>query len=193
MANLRVCSIPDCGKPVRARMFCRCHYERFRKYGNPMSGKAFPGQAKRYYEEVVLGYEGDECLTWPFGTNRGYGQFWTDGRSQYVSRLVCAATHGEPPTPKHEAAHSCGNGHLGCVAKRHLRWATSKENKADKVLHGTTNRGERQGIAKLTRSDVRIIRSLRGQKRLREIGDLFGVSIGAIASIYNGSSWAWLD
>ncbi|WP_292637037.1 hypothetical protein [Mesorhizobium sp.] len=55
-----------------------------------------------------------------------------DGKCRRVSRLVCEEVHGPPPSPDHEAAHSCDNGDLGCATKRHLSWKTPKENTADK-------------------------------------------------------------
>lgn len=85
-----------------------------------------------------MAYEGDDCLTWPFlKSPRGYARMHVNGRDKRVSRLVCEEAYGTPPTPDHHAAHSCGKGHLACVTKRHLRWATPVENAADKIIHGT--------------------------------------------------------
>jgi hypothetical protein len=52
-----------------------------------------------------------------------------------VSRLVCEETYGPPPTPKHQAAHNTLNGCVGglCVNGGHLRWATPRENLADRT------------------------------------------------------------
>lgn len=36
MADVRICSIPDCGKPRAARGWCIGHWKRWRKYGNPL-------------------------------------------------------------------------------------------------------------------------------------------------------------
>lgn len=38
MANTRLCSIPDCGKPVyiKSRGWCKAHYSRWQKYGDPL-------------------------------------------------------------------------------------------------------------------------------------------------------------
>ena len=99
------------------------------------------GEPMRYFREVVLAYDGNECQTWPYArSDRGYGQVYQDGRVEYVHRMVCEERHGPPPTPKHDAAHSCGKGHEGCVTKRHLSWKTHKENMADAIEHGTLGR-----------------------------------------------------
>jgi len=133
-----VCSIPDCGKPHMARGWCQKHYFRFRRHGDPLGGAI--GDARRYFEEVILNYDGDECLPWPFSTaDCGYGRIRIGGRKQVVSRAVCERVNGPPPTPAHEAAHSCGKGHEGCCTKRHLRWATRTENQAERVAHGTNH------------------------------------------------------
>jgi len=84
---------------------------------------------------------GYECLIWPYAkTNKGYGVGYgrtkINGRKQIVSRIICEAVRGAPPTPRHEAAHSCGNGHLGCCTKRHLFWKTPEENWEDRRRHG---------------------------------------------------------
>src|SRR3982751_5117101 len=47
-----------------------------------------------------------------------------------VHRMVAEAFHGPAPTPKHEVAHWDGDPANNRAAN--LRWATSKENKADR-------------------------------------------------------------
>lgn len=38
MAESRLCSIPDCSKPHMARGWCRLHYTRWQKHGDPLAG-----------------------------------------------------------------------------------------------------------------------------------------------------------
>lgn len=140
MATSRVCSIPDCGKPVKTKGWCTGHYKRWLRHGSPTCGRTPPGEPERFYRQVVLPYDGDECLLWPYAAlSSGYATLHLNGRAQIVSRLVCEETYGPPPTRHHEAAHRCGKGHLGCVTRSHLRWATPTENQADKLLSGTDN------------------------------------------------------
>lgn len=131
-----VCTIEGCSKKSYAHGLCSAHNYRRRKHGDPLGGGTGDGEPLRYFREVVMAYEGDECLAWPYGKNAsGYG-VWTGATgSGIVSRQVCEEAHGPAPTPKHEAAHSCGKGHLACVTKGHLSWKTPKENGADKRLH----------------------------------------------------------
>ena len=64
----------------------------------------------------------DDCVLWPFGRYKtGYARIYRRRRSFLVSRIICEAKNGTPPTSKHECAHSCGNGNMGCIAPAHLR------------------------------------------------------------------------
>jgi len=140
------CAIDGCDKPKRKRDWCVMHYARWMRHGDPLLtliDRAANGEARKFIDETVLSYEGDECLPWPFGKNgSGYGSFWHDGEMQIVSRVVCEKANGPPPTHEHEAAHSCGKGHLACCTKGHLSWKTHAENMADLIIHGPRNQRE---------------------------------------------------
>lgn len=145
------------------------------------------------YQTLVVPYMGKGCLIWPFTrTDEGYGQLWVGGRHVYVHRWACEARNGQPPTPKHEAAHSCGNGHLGCVNPGHLVWKTRAQNAADAVAHGTASRGEKHGCAILTERQVQTIRLLKDAGNSRDLAELFGVSRSTIQHIHSGRKWAHL-
>ena len=154
--------------------------------------QATVGEAVDYLDNVVMHHNNDECLFWSFSRSRGAAMIYIDGHNARVARIVCERTHGPAPTPGHEAAHSCGNDHLGCVSPKHLRWATPSENNQDKLSHGTHNRGERHNLAKLTEADVREIRRLRGTASRAEIAERFGVSVATVKGIYSGHTWGWL-
>jgi hypothetical protein len=106
--------------------------------------------------------------------------------------MACEEENGPPPTPDHEAAHSCGNGHLGCVARKHLRWKTHAENVAEAVEHGTVQRGTERWNAKLTEDDVRSIRAMIGRRTQKSIAKQFGISRELVSSIKRKHSWGWL-
>lgn len=147
--------------------------------------------ARRYFEDTVKNYDGDECILWPYATVRGYAVLRIEGKLVYVCRLLCP---GEPPTEQHNALHSCGRGAAGCVTKNHLYWGTQAQNVADTLRHGTRNRGTRNGCSVLTENEVHEIRRLLRSTRLtqRDIGALFGVTRGAVKDIARGRNWAWL-
>lgn len=84
--------------------------------------------------------------------NGGYFQvsLWVNGKGKthFVHQLVAMAFHGTRPSPRHHAAHRDGNKKNNTPAN--VQWITKEENEADKILHGTTNRGERNGSAKVS-------------------------------------------
>lgn len=193
MANQRICSIPNCNKPVFARGWCGGHYGRWRKHGDPIAGGTARNEAFRYMQEVVFAYNGSKCLIWPYACDgHGAARVSADGKVISVARAACEKRHGPPPSPTHHAAHSCGRGDEGCVAPAHLRWATPAENEGDKFLHGTSNRGERHGCAKLTEQEARQILSMKGRYLQREIAEMFGVERTTISLIHSGKLWAHL-
>lgn len=195
--TFKPCIVAGCNGNASWRAFgalgmCGKHYHRAKRYGAPNGGPAFHGEAHDWLKRHVC-YVGDECLTWPYNTySNGYGRVRSEGRDQVASAVMCELAHGPKPTSRHECAHSCGNGHLGCVNPHHLRWATRSENLMDRPLHGTAPRGEAHYRAKLTPEDVRAIRSMRGVVSQREIGKRYGVSASAVDGIHRGVNWSWL-
>jgi hypothetical protein len=138
--------------------------------------------------------DGEGCLIWPFNrNNQGYGYLTAWGSRVLAHRLMCELAHGAPATGNLEAAHNCGGGRKGCCHPQHLEWKTTAENEADKLSHGTHNRGERNGQAKLTADDVRAIRRMAGAMTQEAIGRAFGVSRFLVSLILRRERWAWLD
>ncbi len=187
------CRIDGCWHHVRSKGLCNAHRLRLRRYGDPVGGrKTMDGERERYLREVVLVYEGDDCLTWPYSrSGGGYGNMWADGKNVAVHRLVCEHVNGPPPSSDHQAAHSCGNGHLACCTKRHLSWKTAAGNAEDRLSHGTHNRGVRHASHKLTEEDVLQIRDLKGKRRQSELAEQFGVHRATIGKIMSGRHRAY--
>src|SRR5690554_2084974 len=123
MAEIKLCAVEGCGKPVHARGYCGKHNYKFVRYGDPLAGResASPGEPARWVLEAA-NYCGDDCLPWPFEMNKrtGYGSIKVEGVRVPASRMVCIVAHGEPPSTKHDAAHSCGV--RSCCNPRHLSW-----------------------------------------------------------------------
>ncbi len=195
MSSRGTCSIKDCGKPHFGRGWCVAHHAKWRKYGDPLHAvRLTPNGAPQAFVKQATSWRGDDCLFWPFARDSaGYGRISIRGRSIVASTYVCQVVHGPKPFHKAEAAHECGNGHEGCVNPRHLAWKTRDQNMLDMVGHGTSLRGTRSPHAKLTDSDVRRIRMLKGSLLQREIADLFDVCADTIGAIHRLERWAWLD
>ncbi len=183
------CSIEGCSKSVFARGWCSAHYRRWKIYGIPTGGGTEEGKPLQWLSAAV-GYEGDECLLFPYARDgNGYGRISVNGKVIGAHRYVCIKTHGAPTSSDQQAAHSCGNGHKGCVTPKHLRWATHKENHQDRIFHGTNNAGSSCGTSKLTEDIVRKIKLLRGKRTQRSIASEFNVTDGAIRAIFSGRTW----
>lgn len=190
------CAGADCSRtPARSSGgrggMCHSHYRRTRLYGAPDRGKTGTGVARAWLEKHVSEDHGAECVPWPFMTNEGgYGCVQHEGRLQSVSAVVCAARHGPRPSPAHEAAHSCKQRRI-CCNETHLRWATKKENQADRVAHGTHHRGENSPNAKMTEAQAR--EALHSEESAPKLAKRFGVSASSIARVRKKISWAWLS
>lgn len=176
MPNVRLCSIEGCGKKHEGNGFCYGHGSRWKRHGYPLGGAASDGKPWEFIESA-LNFEQDACLIWPYGKNdKGYGSIAFKGTTKGVHRIICEKVNGIAPSPKHQAAHSCGKGHLGCVSPKHLRWATRSENASDSVKHGTSQK-------KITRADADEIRKLQGTLSQKSIGLMFGIAQTTVSRI----------
>lgn len=105
----------------------------------------------------------------------------------HVHRLVALAFIGEPPTELHEVAHCDGDPANNCADN--LRWATRSENHADKVPHGTHNRGESHPLCKLTDEQVRNIRA--SESKSAEIAAQYGINPKYVRAIKTMKTRRW--
>ncbi|WP_196232897.1 NUMOD4 motif-containing HNH endonuclease [Sphingomonas segetis] len=114
----------------------------------------------------------------------------TGKRQLAIHRLVCEAFHGPQPSPDaFHVAHGDGNPLNNHYTN--LRWATCKDNLADRRRHGTHPNGERNPRARLTWDDVRSIRRrfVGDRGEVAALAREYGVSHGAMQAVCNGSHW----
>lgn len=185
------CSVDECGAAVFKRGMCSKHYHLWRAHGDATIRVRSERGSLNLWLKANVDHDGDECLIWPFGrAGDGYGQTTVGGKRIRAHRQMCLLAHGAPPTKLHQAAHSCGKGHLGCVNPKHLRWATRAENEADKVVHGTATRGERNASASITEADVLSIRRMAREGRSRaSIAREFGMLPQNVSRIVTRTTW----
>ena len=186
------CSVQNCDGDVLALGYCRPHYERFRRHGDPQGGRVKPGTAMAFLEKAVA-TDTDACIPWLFAkTGAGYGKITINGILVSVPSEVLRRSGRPKPSQRHVAAHSpeiCHN--PACINPRHLRWATPSENMADRLLDGTANRGSRHGNAVLTEADIPSIRS--DARPLAKIAASLGVSEATIRDVLAGRTWAHVE
>ena len=156
--------------------------------------------------EVRPGME-TPCLEWTARINhKGYGQFRIDGKTEQAHRVAWWFSHGRWPVPC--GLHKCDN--RRCVREEHLFEGTDADNYADMVAKGRDRkakgketgaythpesrpRGENNGFAKLTESDIRGIIALRlGGFTLQRIADKFAIHNSHVYRIVTRKVWAHL-
>lgn len=185
-----MCSVKNCTKPILARGFCSAHYNKWRKYGDPLHARMIARGSHAAWLADAAKTHSDDCLLWPFKSlqTSGYSLVMRKGRPSSGHRIVCEAVNGPSPSPMHQAAHSCGN--KLCCNPRHIRWATQSENEADKIGHGTHVKGERNPMAKLDTGKVAKIReAISLGMSQQSVADQFKVSRRCIGMIANNSTW----
>lgn len=118
------------------------------------------------------------------------------GRTFYVHQIVCISYHGPRPSPRHHAAHRDGDKMNNTPGN--VQWVTKEENEADKIAHGRSNRGERNGSAKLTDEqaiEVRVraanLPRSSGGKRMKKgaldpLAQEYGVTASCLRQIITG-------
>lgn len=184
MTMKRLCGVSDCLKKHVAKGFCHDHYYAWKTYGDPLARVRAPKGAAADFLRQAMKHDGRECLVWPYANSHGYAVAVIDGQEVRGTRWICEQAHGVPPTPDHEAAHNCGNER--CVSPRHLRWATHKENMADKKAHGTQPFGKQCGGAKLSDAEADFIRASAGKINQYDLAAQFGITQAHVSNIQRG-------
>ena len=109
-----------------------------------------------------------------------------------IHRLVALAFLGEPPSRAHQVAHNDGNPRNNHYTN--LRYATPRENNADKIRHGTLPRGEKAGPSKFTGTMVRQVRVLAAKEVPQEIiAEIFETLQSHIGRIVRQELWGHVE
>jgi len=183
----KTCSVENCTKRAITHGWCSKHYTRWRAYGDP---EAVPeqGSARQnpawFMIDLALGASVEDCIIWPFQRDRhGRATAKVAQKQRNVCRELCRLRHGSPAYARYEAAHTCGNGHKGCVNPDHLKWKSTKDNAADRIGHGTINKQH------LTEDKVLEIRGLAGTMTGRALAEMYGLSSTSVSSIIRRKTW----
>lgn len=136
MLPQRTCTVPDCQQKHSARGFCRKHYSRFQRHGDPLVAHRIVGTAPpdRFWMMVA---KGAGCWLWQGSiTVYGYGQFNVGGRIVRAHRYAYELVKGAIPEGLH-LDHLCRV--RRCVNPAHLEAVEPAEN---------TRRGEKHQLRK---------------------------------------------
>lgn len=132
---------------------------------------------------------GQACIIYPRSVVAGkYTKVKYIGKSFLAHRLSLQLNLGSPPSNKHYACHKCNN--PPCINPTHLYWGTPSDNTSDAIAAGTTQRGEKNVTAKLTRDMVLRIRT--DDRSCRLIGQEYGITAAQVSLIRNRKTWSWL-
>lgn len=125
------CTIDGCDHMIECRGWCQMHYQRWKKYGDPLTLRQPKGLPviDRFMQYVR---KTSTCWMWAGSiSKRGYGRFW-DGQSPSNAQVFTGAHRfsyeyfcGPIPVGM-QIDHICRN--PSCVRPDHLRLATPKEN-----------------------------------------------------------------
>lgn len=130
----------------------------------------------------------------PFVTHEGYHMLSLSKKGHrhrfQIGEIVCLAFIGPRPSPTHQCAH--GDGDNSHNWPGNLRWATPKENCADRAMHGRTCMGVDHPRATLTEADVRRICNIYQPRLGQKIADEYGITRRQVSSIVRRVSWKHL-
>lgn len=108
-------------------------------------------------------------------------------RTKFVHQLILEAFCGPRPLG-HEACHRDGNKRNNSLSN--LYWGTKAQNAADSIRLDATTKGTRNGMAKLSESQIREIKACAGAVSQKKIAERFGVSQSNVSMIVTGRYWS---
>lgn len=107
-----------------------------------------------------------------------------------VHRLVAITYFGEIPFGM-DVCHK--NGIKTDCRLDNLRVGSKSSNEMDKIDHGTSNRGERNGNNKYSESLIKTAKNrIAAKEDIKEISQSLGINIRHLKNIKNGYKWKWL-
>lgn len=188
-----MCKVEGCNSKLKGGYgYCSKHYQRFRKYGDPL--KNFKGHAtleERFWRYVDKRND-NECWEWQGQILCGYGRISVGARelASDGAHRVSWMIHNNQQIPKGLLImHFCDN--RRCVNPKHLSLGTYKDNHDDMVAKGrkvlVAPLGEENGKAVLTEALVREIRSspLNNADMARKLG----VSVNCVRGVRIFRTW----
>jgi len=132
----------------------------------------------------------DTCWLWVGHKNAyGYGTLHLTSKLRVMAHRLSYTLFIGPFDEALDILHSCDN--PACVNPSHLRPGTHDENMKDMVVRARSLRGEAHNISKLKEDDIRQIRLLSKDKKMRspQIAKIFNVTEANIRHIIGRKTW----
>jgi hypothetical protein len=194
------CSVDECDNKFYARDFCKLHYRRYIKHGDPhvvfVSHHAHQSKVhlmKERFETKFVKKDDDQCWKWlGVKSKDGYGAFNLHiGNKVYRKvrshRLSYEFYKGEIPSGM-LVCHKCDN--RECINPEHLFLGTQKDNLLDMRRKGRSLHGHKNPKSKFSQEQLAIIRSelLSAELSMQKLANKYGVNLCTIKRIkYNKS------
>ena len=188
-----ICTVFGCYEPKYHRGLCVKHYQRHKKTGDVFSEEHII-QDFTLKEKLLFNVKLDKetrCWEWQGRKDPdGYGGLSVGDFPVRAHRIMYEVVKGPIPDGLF-VCHKCDN--PGCCNPAHLFLGTMDDNNNDRDSKGRTPKGENTAMAILTEKNVIEIKELikKGLKN-QEIGDMYGVTRGAIYRIRCGKNWKHL-
>lgn len=136
--------------------------------------------------KTISAYTG--CWEWGLCiSSGGYGIIGVNQKARLAHRISYQEFVGEIADGMC-VLHKCDN--RKCINPEHLFLGTKGDNADDRKRKGRCAKGEGNGGAKLSESDVRYIRQ--SEQSAKDLSILFDVHVSAIYKIRSGIYWGWL-
>lgn len=128
MNATRTCSVDGCAREFFSKNFCKAHYLRNYKYGDPLAGKPMAGLSyrDRLLSKIAKSSE-TGCWNWTGASSAGgYGRFNFKGKRGYPAHRAAYEVFVGPVPDGLVIDHLCRN--RGCINPDHLEPVTPREN-----------------------------------------------------------------